>query len=565
MTWRHALAAWLVLCCTLPVRAAEPLPLDLVVMVRASRGPGTSVESGAGLIVSQTNARTVIATALHVVRDEEQTNATHIDVEFATRRGKEFRATMALRYFDARSDLAILFIDHTAVAAVPRLAETRFADAVSPSPVDKLVGAAVRVVGATGRPWALGPSGDTVARVVDSKLRVKSAVASPGASGGATFDAFGRLLGMNSSVDTETGELVVVPMATIERRFASWGIEYALGTAGAPTGSDELLDALRRTTRIEIRATPGQAGTYAVTVAVPAALAKLEPTFRVVFPDMLSMVPFQMRAPNWLAQLPLPPERLNAQLWMDTPDGRTTGPVPQVLDVAALAASRIAEESARRRASEAQENRDADPGARERAANREAYLRAMEQATLENARASRRLMEAHARESAAKVAEITASNAGHEAKSFESDLLARIVRDFPGWSLNCRPAKKPTREAIEQSMRSGEPLLQSWRCDRPNLLGRAPVHGRIDAVVHSMRLGETARRLSVEVPVDHSVADVDGFIQAEVERLLSEGRSAIHVELALADGRRLGPKELCAVVRRSPSSLLLSCELASRR
>lgn len=565
MTRRHVVAALLGVFCVLPIRAAESPPLELVVMVRASRGPGTPVESGAGLIVSQTDARTVIATALHIVRDEEQTNASHIAVEFSTLRGEDFPATMALRYFDAKSDLAVLFIDHAKVAAVPRLSEARFAHAVSPSPADKLVGVAVSVVGATGRTWAIGPTGDTVTRVVDSKLRVKSAVAGPGASGGAAFDAFGRLLGMNSSVDSESGELVVVPMATIRRQLEGWGIEYALGNAGAPTGSNELLDALRRTTRVDGRAMPG-GDTYAISVAVPDALAALKPTFRVVFPEMMTLPPAQLRTPDWFAQLSLPPERLKVQLWMDTPDGRTTGPVLQVLDVAALAAARIEEKAARVRASQTEANRDADPGSRERkVAGEEAYFRAMEQARLENSRADHRRMEQNARASAAKQAELTASLDRDAATYFATDLLERIVRDFPGWSLNCRSVTVPTREAIEKSLRSGEPPQQSWRCDRPQMLGRVPHRGRIDAVVYSMRLGESGRRLNVDVPVDHSVIDVDSFIQRVVERMLSEGKGAIHVEVALTDGRRLGPKELCAVVRRGPSSLLLECAPAAGR
>lgn len=512
----RALLLWLLLRAA-PGHGAQ-LPLDLVVMVKGA-------EQGAGLVVSQSSARTVIVTALHVVRDSEHINARDIGVEFSALRGKSFSATLSPAYVDEGLDLAVLFVDHAA-GGVPRIVPSRFVHAVSPSPPGKLAGMRVQLVGAHRGPWTLGSPVDTIAGAADAMLRVRAAEVRPGASGGGLFDAFGRMLGMNSRIDGQTGELIVVPMAAIARRLRQWGIEYQLGTAQVGAGSAELLAALRQANQIAVRRQG--AGSYAVTLAVPAALARLQASFRIVFPDALTLQPIALRAPEYSASTGLPPVRLQAQLWMDTPDGRATGPVGMVLpiDQIAEAALPVADQTNARAVSQ----------------------RALAQAALLNQAQHFRKMEQFARDSKIKAEQVQAQIRQLQSEGYEKYFLPQVVLAFSQWSMMCLGSVRAPGELTAMPRPGDEPeALISWRCQRSRLLGRVPVEGRLDRVVQALRLGEAPGRMKITVPVDHSVDDPDAFTTRAVERLLAEGKTAIYAELVLADGRKLGPRALCWV------------------
>lgn len=507
------------------------LPLDLVVMVKGA-------EHGAGLVVSQSAARTVIVTALHVVRDSEQINAHDIGVEFNALRGKSFPATLASAYVDDRLDLAVLFVDH-ATGSVPRIVPSRFLHAVSPSPPGKLAGMRVQLVGAHRGPWTLGSPGDTIAGEADAMLRVRAAEVRPGASGGGLFDAFGRMLGMNSRIDGQTGELVVVPMAAIARRLQQWGIEYQLGTAQVGTGNAELLAVLRQANKIVVRQ-QGAAG-YAVTLAAPAALVRLQASFRIVFPDALTLQPIALRAPQYSTSTGLPPVRLQAQLWMDTPDGRQTGPVDLVLPIDQIAEAALPA---------------ADP------ANASAVSRrALARATLRGQAEHFRNMERFAHDSKIKADQVQAQLRQMHSDSYEKYFRTQVILLFSKWSMSCLGAAREPGELTATPRARTEPqVLVSWHCQRSRLLGRVPAAGRLDRVVQALRLGEAPGRMKITVPVDHSVEDPDDFITKAVEHLLTEGKSTIYAELVLADGRTLGPRALCGVAQASPRLRTRRCQ-----
>lgn len=494
------------------VSSAAPVP-DLVVMVKAGHGPGTRTESGAGLVVSQTSARTVLVTALHVVRDREQVNATEVGVEFNMLRGKSFSALLSAAYVDEALDLAVLFVDH-AVRGVPDLPARIIGEAVSPSSLDELAGAKVQFVGAARGPWSAGPSGDTISRSADGMLRIQSNQARAGASGGGVFDSFGRLVGMVSSIDSNTGELVVVPMSRIKQRLLAWSIEYGLGTAAAPTGAPELLELIRKTTYVTVALAPGETQNQSIQVETPDHIKRLMPSFRLVFPDSSTLEPLQLKSPDFRTVRLLPPVKLRAELWMDTPDGRKTGPVPLQLDLEQSALDRIK--------------------------NLPNYEAAMARAALASQSSWYRMVEENARRSAARSADVNASHQAQVANVQEDELRRMIPARYTVWSIRC------------------DGVNERWTCYPSGLVGRNPDRGRLDKVVHAIRVGNGAKRLTIQVPVDHSV-EVDAFIKRRAEQLLSEGADSIHGEVALTDGRLLGPKPLCEVDKSHGTSLRMRC------
>ncbi len=514
-----------------PCTATE-LPLDRVVMVKASG-------HGAGLIVAQSPARTVIVTALHLVRDSEQVNAQVIGVEFNALRGKQFTAVMSPAYVDERLDLAVLFVDHHQ-RDVPRIGAERFANAVSPSAGPALAGTRVQLVGAHVTPWTLGSPADTIAREVDAKLHVRATGVRPGASGGALFDPFGRLLGMNSRIDANSGELVVIPMAAIARRLQLWGIEYHLGTAHAGSGNRELLAALQRANRLTLH--QSAVGTYQVTLAVSEALAQLKGTFRVVFAEMASLEPITLHGPAYSATARLPPLRLPAQLWMDTPDGRSTGPVS-----IALAVDQAAE------AALPPIDNGSDAAARRRHDEARASLRHQLDFFKWNENLSR--------ESRSRSQKLQAEMALAQAKIHEQYFRSQVEIVFGRWSLTCfgKPGTPDAPSATFRRPGQAMPALW-WSCAPSRLFGLAAPSLQLERVVMALRLGETADRLKIGVPLDKSAGDPDAFISAAVERLLTEGKTTVYGEMVLADGRTLGPRLLCRIAPASRHYIPRSCQ-----
>jgi hypothetical protein len=215
------------------VAAAAELntPANLVVMVRARQtfptpiDPNTPSSIGAGIVMSQTNERTVILTACHVVKPQPGYQW-GISVEFKPLLGREFNAET----YDCEageSDYAVLF------GYVPTL------------PVK---GQSLRLIGhGSSNVWA-----ERNELIVDEAfthrivLRTKLA---KGTSGGALFDAKGQLVGMARA---STGvEGMATPIQFLVDKMKANKIEVALQPAASDakpllatdcSGDDPLVD-----------------------------------------------------------------------------------------------------------------------------------------------------------------------------------------------------------------------------------------------------------------------------------------------------------------------------------
>jgi S1-C subfamily serine protease len=147
----------------------------------------------------------VVVTAHHTIQREERITVTLAD-------GSTVAATLAGR--DPTTDLAVLRLDGAAEAAVP------IARAAAPARVGQLVlalgmpgpavTAALGIVSATGGEWRTWHGGR-----IDQFVRLDLAI-HDGFSGGATVDASGHLLGLNSS-GLARASAMTIPVATIER------------------------------------------------------------------------------------------------------------------------------------------------------------------------------------------------------------------------------------------------------------------------------------------------------------------------------------------------------------
>jgi len=240
---------------------------DLVVMIDARQRDGVARTFGAGIIVSQSAARTIIATALHVISNEDGDLAADVQVEFNSLRGRLFRASPMASYVDQRMDLGVLFIEHGAAPDVPRSPGGGSMRVLSPTSPDKLAGARVQVIGAETR---------------------------TGASGGGLFDSFGRLLGMCSRIDSTSSEL---PIAALIERLRRWNIDIGLLPADAASTSPELMAQMRQGLHIEAdplraRFPPATGGNqrfpHRLTARLSPALQELSPSIQTVFSNHLA-------------------------------------------------------------------------------------------------------------------------------------------------------------------------------------------------------------------------------------------------------------------------------------
>lgn len=500
--------------------ASAVIPFDLVAMVSTVSGPG------AGLVVGQSDVRTVIVTARHLLVQEDYTIATDgISVEFNSLRGTPFQARVVEEYVDEGLDIAVLFIDHNN-DRVPRLAAERFEESVSPTSPLALRGESVQVVGAAGgRQWSVSPPGDVITGVDGSRLLISSTGTRPGDSGGGVFDVFGRLLGLVSEYDVSTGELRVVSINEVRRRLQQWRIEFMLGTAGVPTGGPKLLDAMRKQAHLTATLDGDDPhGPLTFRVEMSSSLKRLQPTFRVEFPEYVSLEAIHLRDPAFEAHASLPPFELTAEFWMDTPDGRHTGPIEHKFNIKALA-----EEKVRRKLPLLDETASAIEK------NRRDYALAMEEASLKNASDSFWMAENHARESKAKQAKFEGEFASQLAQVFRD----RIMREVPA-------------QIERMEARCVIPPEATWLCQIDGVFHYPASWGRLDDLIRSIRVGQRSTIREgvlpplVELRLDRPDAVVDE-IKLAVERTLAEGAKAVHIDVVFSSGQRVGPRILCGI------------------
>ena len=174
----------------------------------------------------------VLVTALHVVRDRE-VNATGSAWGSTCFAANRFPLCCRRPMSDEVFDLAVLFVDHASCAACPDLPARIIGEAVSPSSLDELAGARSSLsepLAARGRRTFRRHHSRSE---TDARHRIERTA--PVLQGVACSIHSGRLVGMVSSIDSNTGELVVFRCRDQATPLA-WSIEYGLGTAAAPTG-----------------------------------------------------------------------------------------------------------------------------------------------------------------------------------------------------------------------------------------------------------------------------------------------------------------------------------------
>lgn len=514
--WSRLCAGSLALWASLFCGAVSAEPKDVVVMVDARHGRGSGTAFGAGLVVSQTPARTVIITALHVVANEAGDLAAEIGVEFSARRGRTYVAAASPYYTDRELDLAVLLVEHDRSGMPPEVLAGNGRRVLSPTRANQLVGAKVSLIGAMNRErWARGPTGDTVVGGNAQQLRVRSVEAMAGASGGGVFDSLGRLLGIASRIDSVSGELIVIPIEDALARLKRWGIEVSLEPALAESTEPGLVAQMRSGLRFEITYThpepnvpggmwgPGQsfAGDgfrHRLRAVLSPALTELAPDVRIEFPQHPTLNPIDLKGPTFTVEASQFPVVFEAQAVLLLPDRRRIGPVPVTLDFATApkaAAQRLGNYApdavARSRA-------QFDFQERESRAARERGGAAVRDAQVSSAIAQ----EASMRESYTKV--------------------------FPHWRLLC------------------EKVGEKWSCRPGNAVPRHPYGGKLANVVHSLKIGASERDLSVNFPIDPAV-DLGLAFPKEAASLLNDGASELFVWMRLATGEALGPKRLCEV------------------
>ena len=490
---------------------------DVVVMVEARERPNAGFELGAGVIVSQTAARTVIVTARHVVANEQGDLAPDLRIEFSTRRGRFFAANANPAYVDRSLDLAVLFIDHATAPDVPRVLTDDFRRLLSPTAPNQLTGAQVTLIGAIGRKrWARGLQSDVVVGGDPQALRVKSDEARAGASGGGLFDSLGRLLAMASNIDTTSGMLNALPIHTALGRLRRWGVEVSLETATAATTSPGLMAQMREGLRFEIvylEPPPKSAGgiwpwksgngfAHRLTAQLSPALRELSPLLRLQFPDHPGMASIDLRGPAYTLEREQYPVAFDAQVFMTLADGRKLGPMPVRLDFAIGPNSMAAQLGGN--APDAVDRR----------------LKTFEFNERESRSARQR--------SDTAVAEVRTNIASNE----EQALLKQYPLLFPNWRMRCRQVD------------------ETWECGGSSYIPRNPHQGKLANVVHGLKLGKAEDDLAIDLPIDPSV-DLLTHMPKEAAGLLNRGAQELFVWMRLATGEALGPKRLCRVRLRS--------------
>ncbi|SAL05297.1 hypothetical protein AWB81_07100 [Caballeronia arationis] len=488
---------------------------DAVAMVDASFSNGAS-SFGAGIVVSQTEQRTVIVTALHVVKLNTEI-APSIHVEFRPLRAKKFPATIDRSYIDPQLDLAVLFVDKSPTSTIPRVLYDF--QIVSPSNGSTLAGAKVQVVGAMGRDrWVAGVASDQIVESDLMTLHIRTAEGRAGASGGAVFDTFGRILGMCDDVDSSTGLLVAIPAHVILNRLDQWGIQPRISYARAGSSSAELLTDVRKNIKLRMdfpnppppapgrlwgeENTPGGSATFQQTIFADLSpgLAALRPTIEIHYTmPNAHEASFTLRPPDYKEVRVEYLVKLTGEMWVSLPDGRKLGPVPILLDF------------------------QAGP--------------------------------LHAAQNGGKAAEYSI-NAARKAADFVQKEASRV-------SVYRRDAQQQMREAQSQMRNQNVVVLEKQLEDNFNhwsircLLQKAgwacsyPIFGGMDIeyAIHSFALGSNADDLYENVPVV-AIDELRPSVGIHAARVLAATRTAseqsgVYARLQLSNGVVLGPRLLC--------------------
>lgn len=492
---------------------AAPLREALVVMVDARHGKDSPVSFGAGIILSQTKVRTVIATALHVVADNDGNLAPTIEIEFHGRRGKIYRATVSNAYVDVEMDLAVLLVDHASGGEPPLLVVGDAARRVSPTSPEELTGGAVQIIGAMdSERWAIGTMGDRVTSGSRWQLRVRSASARAGASGGGVFDTDGRIVGLCSRIDSATGELQAIPISAVTKRVRRWGIEVGLSEADAASTEPGIQAQVRAGLRIVVTPvepllnsngdviTIGGGYPHRVRAELSPAVKELQPRVEIKGTNA-SFDPIVLRQPDYLLERGMAPVVLTAEAWAILPDGRRFGPVPLTLDF--------------------------EKGPKAAAARGNALSR-------EHLEASSRQFwwsEAQLRDARAHSDKAVEEARSESIRNSEQAIRTQLPLVFSSWKIRCKKE-------------------EAWVCGHNGYLPTTPFGGQLGNAIHSIKIGRSEQDLYIDLPLDSS-SDLRAELPRRVVSLLEDGAMHIFIRVQLTTGEVLGPKQLCGVRQKS--------------
>lgn len=485
---------------------------QLVVMVEATFGESSTRERGAGIIVEESPERTIIVTALHVVESAEGGKASDISVEFSSLRGQSFKASTNGFYADPSIDLAVLFVQRSAVQVRPPVFTASDHDAISPTLPEALAGSRVEIVGAMRRQrWATGTEEDRVVSGNSAGLQISSSEAGAGASGSAVFDTLGRLLGMGTHIDSATGHLVAVPMGMIVNKLAGWKISVGLTTAEAGTTSAEISSRFNKELQILSTYVPSRdPDNFSTTFRLAAQMTpllrslspqKIEVSYSRWYPEVVTTA--VLLPPAFSTEHNASVRKENAQAWVVIADGRRLGPFPLNLDFESDPIAAI---------------RRMEPRFGTKVVSRtleivQLNLEIEKSNDLHNAIAQRKRA---ADERTARERDATAT----------AEDFTEVRESFHEWDAVCRRKRE-----------------SAWECDYPLFITQTRLRA-----LRFVEIGASGTNLSVRLPVD----DIEVFRPAFAEqaaKLLNDHpeMTALYIRAQPAKGDPLGPKALCRV------------------
>jgi Trypsin-like peptidase domain len=481
---------------------------NLVVMVHVATSAGPTGGFGAGIVVAQSEARTIIVTANHVIRDEEGNLMDNIATEFWTRRGERFPATANALYTNTELDLAVLFVTPTANRPIPRVLSDPLLKVISPSPPSALTSESMQLMGFTGRqPWATGPATDKIIRSDRTSLLIRSHSVAVGNSGGAVFDSFKRLVGLVTRIPSGGGETHALPMKVVLDQLARWNLEVSLQFAAAPTGLEELAAFFEKATQIRVqfpasKPSAAQRGpssmSHLVSIVFPSGVEALKPQVRLEFGHARNPRRFSFAPPEYVAEVAAPPVVLQARLFFDLADGRKVGPIGKTIDF--------------------------ESGPFAAAKNKSEIVQ------LKNTASGwKRVQEKH--EEIAKATEERKLKADETLRPKRmSHLLGVLKSSYPRWRIVCQFIS--------------EPKPSQWNCSTQSFTTQFSSLKPLNAFIKDLAVSREPGAAEIGIPLD--TESWRETFNESIAQLLKNGADGVYVIVRLQNGDGFGPKQLCA-------------------
>lgn len=494
----------------LPNKCDADSSKSVIVMIQASTESGTT-NYGAGIVVAQSESRTIVVTANHVIRNRETDDLLKsIEVEFLPSRGKTFLATANYRYTLPDIDLAVLFIEHKPTTGVPSVLPSPHTQLVSPSSPPALVSEKVCLIGFPDRrPWVVSVANE-VMHSDTIHLWIRSTTVMTGNSGGAVIDTFGRLVGMVTKIPAGGGIAEAIPMEVVTYELTRWGIPLGIVLAKSPTSSAELAELIEQATRVEVQyPVVNRPGTeprlldHRISIAVPPKVKELKPKITVRLsaynqyddPLVLAFAP-----PNYEpVESYTPPVKLDARIWFEFSDGRKIGPIVRSLDFQSGPFSEVRKNPSR-------------------------MFAELEEAKLKNIVQGWFDLEAYRANLEKK--ESTQSYAEDPSRPSRIAHEVSVLRQgYPRWRVHC--------DLIP------EPELEEWVCDVDNFVISLGLLAR-DQGLEEVVLGGEPDSQNLSVPLDGD--KMRELFADRAAQVLRNGSKSVYVRVQLRSGDTFAPK-----------------------